>query len=63
MLLFAFGLIALRRRTRATLVAITLYGTIIVSVFFCAGYIATYSDIGWLFDRRAMTSDGRGDSR
>jgi len=45
LLLFLCGLIAVRRRSRTTLVAISSIGTAIVSLYFCAAYIAAYRDL------------------
>ncbi|HEY5094723.1 MAG TPA: hypothetical protein VII69_06400 [Candidatus Eremiobacteraceae bacterium] len=52
-LLFVFGVVAAQRSARAILVAISLIGTIVVSLFFCAAYVATYADLargGFLCD-------------
>lgn len=52
-LLFVFGVVAARRGAQAIVLAMSLIGTIVVSLFFCTAYIATYSDLargGFLCD-------------
>lgn len=44
-LLFVSGYVAMRRGARTILLAISAYGTAIVSLFFCAAYVATYPDL------------------
>jgi hypothetical protein len=44
-LLFVSGYVAMRRGARTILVAISAFGTTIVTLYFCAAYIATYPDL------------------
>ena len=44
-LLFLCAIVAVRRRSRRTLVAISSFGTAIVSLYFCAAYIAAYPEL------------------
>ncbi len=44
-LLFLCGLVAMRRRSRTMLVAISAFGTAIVSLYFCAAYVAAYPEL------------------
>ena len=45
LMLFVGGLIAFRRRSKPILIAISIFGTLAISTFFCVAYAATYSDI------------------
>ena len=45
LMLFVGGLIAFRLRSKPILVAISVFGTLVLSAFFCIAYAASYPDI------------------